>query len=67
MVASLLEYETVDAEECRAILEDRPYDRALAPEAAAPKDAESERSLPEEGKRTEKPSRLPPKISPEPA
>ena len=30
MVASLLEYETVDAEEVRAILEGRPYDHAAA-------------------------------------
>jgi cell division protease FtsH len=67
MVASLLEYETVDAEEVIAILKGRPYDRA-AVEAAVTIESESERPASEEPKRaTEKPSRLPPKISPEPA
>jgi cell division protease FtsH len=62
MVASLLEYETVEAEEVKAILEGRPFDRgSVEPEAAAsppPADAP---------KRAEKPKRVPPKISPEPA
>ncbi len=66
MVASLLEYETVEAEEVRAILEGRPYDRPGRTEAAATTDAPTERPV-EEPKRHEKPSRLPPKISPEPA
>jgi cell division protease FtsH len=67
MVASLLEYETVDADEVVAILEGAPYDRAAVEAATAP-EAESERPVAEEPKRAaEKPTRLPPKISPEPA
>jgi cell division protease FtsH len=67
MVTSLLEYETVDADEVVAILEGRPYDRAAAEVAAAPETG-SERPVAEEPKRVaEKPSRLPPNISPEPA
>jgi len=64
MVASLLEYETVEAEEVKAILENRPYDRGVAEsetKAAPPS------PVTEEPKRAEKPKRLPPKISPEPA
>jgi cell division protease FtsH len=63
MVASLLEYETVDAEEVRAIVEDRPFERPstdVAPQSAT----DVERHEP---KRAEKPTRLPPNISPEPA
>jgi len=64
MVTSLLEYETVEAEEVKAILEGRPFDRGTAePEsegAATP-------AAPDAPKRAEKPKRLPPKISPEPA
>jgi cell division protease FtsH len=67
MVASLLEYETVEAEEVRAILEGRPYDRNRGAEVAPPADAQPDRPVAEEPKRSEKPSRLPPKISPEPA
>jgi cell division protease FtsH len=67
MVASLLEYETVEAEEVRAILEGRPFDRTRGTGAAAPSEAPAERPVAEEPKRAEKPSRLPPKISPEPA
>ena len=61
MVASLLEYETVEADEVRAILEGRPFNRgdAAPPPAAAPPAVASE------GKR-EPPKRLP-NISPEPA
>jgi cell division protease FtsH len=67
MVASLLEYETVDAEEVVAILSGKPYDRAAIESAPGP-DADSGRPTPaDEPKRAEKPSRLPPKISPEPA
>jgi cell division protease FtsH len=64
MVASLLEYETVEAEEVKAILENRPFDRGVAEletKAAPPS------PVAEEPKRAEKPKRLPPKISPEPA
>jgi len=63
MVASLLEYETVDAEEVRAIIEDRPFDRPVT-EVAPQSATDVERHEP---KRAEKPTRLPPNISPEPA
>ncbi len=66
MVGSLLDYETVEAEEVRAILEGRPYDRSSGTQAAA-SESESGRPASDEHKRSEKPSRLPPKISPEPA
>ncbi|MBV9233580.1 MAG: cell division protein FtsH, partial [Candidatus Eremiobacteraeota bacterium] len=65
MVASLLEYETVEAEEVRAILQGRAYERAVP--QAAPPEPPAERPAVEEPKRSEKPARLPPKISPEPA
>jgi cell division protease FtsH len=66
MVDSLLEHETVEADEVQAILADAPYPRpAATPEpvelpaaAAAPADSEI---------KTDKPKRLPPNISPEPA
>jgi cell division protease FtsH len=54
MVKSLLEFETVDAEEVRAIVADKPYVHAAA---ATP--------VVEEPKR--EPQRIPPTISPEPA
>jgi cell division protease FtsH len=66
MVESLLEYETVDADEVRAILEDRPFDRPAA-EVAPAAGADVERSPSDDLKRAEKPKRLPPNISPEPA
>jgi cell division protease FtsH len=64
MVASLLEYETVEAEEVKAILAGRPFDRGTVEPAseAAPPSATADAP-----KRAEKPKRLPPKISPEPA
>ncbi len=65
MVGSLLEYETVEAEEVKAILEGRPFDRGVAERAVTPVPPPS--PVVEEGKRAEKPKRLPPKISPEPA
>ena len=65
MVASLLEYETVDAEEVRAILDERPYDHAAGVEARP--EAAADRPASDEPKRAEKPSRFPPTISPEPA
>ena len=66
MVRSLLEYETVDAEEVRAILENKPYDRndkGGTVVAADPGPAER----PSEEPQREKPSRIPPTIRPEPA
>jgi cell division protease FtsH len=64
MVASLLEYETVEAEEVKAILENRPFDRGVAESETKPVPPSP---VAEEPKRAEKPKRLPPKISPEPA
>jgi len=64
MVGSLLEYETVEAEEVKAILEGRPYKRRDAEVSPPPQPAAA---AVEEGKRSEKPKRLPPNISPEPA
>ncbi|MBV8244401.1 MAG: ATP-dependent zinc metalloprotease FtsH [Candidatus Eremiobacteraeota bacterium] len=62
MVESLLEYETVETEEVRAILDDRPYTRESGP--TEPPAAQPEK--PAEGKRSAA-KRLPPNISPEPA
>jgi cell division protease FtsH len=68
MVASLMEYETVDAEEVLAILASKPYVHSGGREDAVEPDPEStDRPAIEESKRSEKPSRLPPTISPEPA
>jgi cell division protease FtsH len=67
MVASLMEYETVETEEVRAILDDRPYDRERNEEVAAASDSSNDRPATDEAKRAEKPARFPPKISPEPA
>ena len=67
MVASLLEYETVEAEEVRAILDGRPYDRARNEEVAPRRTHRPSGPPADEPKRAEKPARLPPKISPEPA
>jgi hypothetical protein len=66
MVRSLLEYETVDAEEVRAILDGKPYDRNDKGGPAVIADAEPDRPPSEEPQR-EKPSRIPPTIRPEPA
>jgi cell division protease FtsH len=66
MVASLLEYETVEAEEVKAILDGRPYDRER--NAEAPPKPQSPTGRPADGsQRAEKPKLFPPKISPEPA
>jgi cell division protease FtsH len=66
MVKSLLEYETVDAEEVRAILENKPYDRNdKGGTVAAVDPGPTER--PSEDVAREKPARVPPTIRPEPA
>jgi len=65
MVASLLEHETVDTEEVVAILNDLPYPRKTDDETPQIPKAASAAHEPEQ--RTEKPKRLPPNISPEPA
>jgi cell division protease FtsH len=62
MVASLLEHETVDTDEVLAILNDKPYVRVEPPApAVAPAPAETEPQW------VERPKRIPPNISPEPA
>ncbi|GAC1652354.1 MAG: ATP-dependent zinc metalloprotease FtsH [Vulcanimicrobiaceae bacterium] len=63
MVESLLEFETVDTEEVRAILDDKPYIRDKESSESAPMSKPPD----SESKRVEKPKRLPPNISPEPA
>ncbi len=66
MVKSLLEYETVDAEEVRAILENKPYDRNdKGGTVVAVDPGPTER--PSEDAAREKPARIPPTIRPEPA
>jgi cell division protease FtsH len=67
MVASLMEYETVETEEVRAILDDKPYDRERNQEITIASDSSNDRPAADETKRAEKPARFPPKISPEPA
>jgi cell division protease FtsH len=67
MVDSLLEHETVEAEEVQAILADAPYPRpAEAPQAPAELPAAASVPLEPEAA-ADKPKRLPPSISPEPA
>jgi len=64
MVKSLLEFETVDAEEVRAIVEGKPYDGNRG--SGTPVPSESEAPIKVEPKR--EPQRgIPPTISPEPA
>ncbi len=62
MVASLLEYETVEADEVRAILDGVPYERGAQGEAPA---VVPQRPPEEQQKRGDQ--RIKPKISPEPA
>ncbi|MGA8840484.1 MAG: ATP-dependent zinc metalloprotease FtsH, partial [Candidatus Aquilonibacter sp.] len=63
MVKSLLEYETVDAEEVRAILENKPYDRNdKGGTVVAVDPGPTER--PSEDVAREKPARVPPTIRP---
>jgi cell division protease FtsH len=65
MVASLLEYETVDAEEVRAILDGKPYDKNSGGTGVSSTPPAVDK--PAEEPQREKPSRLPPTIRPEPA
>ena len=66
MVDSLLEHETVEAEEVQAILSETPYPRPVqSPEPAELPTAAATPTEPDI--KTEKPKRLPPNISPEPA
>jgi cell division protease FtsH len=67
MVSSLMEYETVETEEVRAILDSKPYDRERNEEITTASDSSNDRPAADEAKRAEKPTRFPPKISPEPA
>ncbi len=66
MATSLLEYETVDADEAKAILEGRPYQRD-EPGAGSGTAPVADAGPVDEGKRVEPPKRLPPNVSPEPA
>jgi cell division protease FtsH len=66
MVASLLEHETVETDEVVAILSDMPYPRK-ADETTATLPIAASTALEPEAGRTEKPKRLPPNITPEPA
>jgi cell division protease FtsH len=66
MVAALLEHETVDTEEVGAIINNRPYPMPkddVKPELPAAASVAYEPEAP----RVEKPKRLPPTITPEPA
>jgi len=63
MVESLLEFETVDTDEVRAILDEKPYVR----EKAEVEVATTSKPPGSEAKRAETPKRMPPNISPEPA
>ena len=66
MVAALLEHETVDTEEVGAIINNRPYPMPksdIKPELPAAASIAYEPEAP----RVEKPKRLPPTITPEPA
>jgi cell division protease FtsH len=65
MVASLLEHETVDAEEVVAIMNDRPYPPSSAEPVVPEIPVAAKAADPEPA--WEKPKRLPPNISPEPA
>jgi cell division protease FtsH len=65
MVKSLLEYETVDAEEVRAILSGKPFDRNDSGGSAVA--ADNEPPAPADEPAREKPTRIPPTIRPEPA
>jgi cell division protease FtsH len=65
MVASLLENETVEAEEVRAIVENRQFTRGGGGSGTAPVTEASPPAAVDGGKR--EPTRLPPNISPEPA
>jgi cell division protease FtsH len=64
MVASLLEHETVDTDEVVAILNDLPYPRPSS-DSQVPLAASTAHEP--EPQRIEKPKRLPPNITPEPA
>jgi cell division protease FtsH len=66
MVASLLEHETVETEEVLAIMNDRPYPPST-PEPVAELPAAAMTPAEPEPPVREKPKRLPPTITPEPA
>ncbi len=65
MVASLIENETVEADEVRAIIEDRQFTRGGGSGTAPVTETTAPPAPAEEGKRG--PKRMPPNISPEPA
>jgi hypothetical protein len=65
MVASLLEHETVDREEVACIINNRPYPEPKPPVEGLPEIPKAAAAI--EPEQREKPRRLPPNISPEPA
>jgi len=65
MVASLMEFETVDTDEVIAIINDLPYTRKRDDAVELPRAAAATHEP--ESPRAEKPKRLPPNITPEPA
>jgi len=67
MANSLLEHETVETEEVMAILRGKPWPVEKAPEAEPPAGIPHAAPAPEPEARPERPKRLPPTISPEPA
>jgi cell division protease FtsH len=66
MVDSLLEHETVEADEVQAILADAPYPRPVETPEPQP-ELPAAASVPVDDPVSDKPKRLPPNISPEPA
>jgi cell division protease FtsH len=67
MANSLLEHETVEAEEVLAILDDKPWPPPQRPNAPLPQDPIAASTQTEPESRPERPKRLPPTITPEPA
>ncbi len=67
MVKSLLEFETVDADEVRAILDGKPFDRNSGGSLQPAAQAEAPAAPVEEPQRETPPARIPPTIRPEPA
>jgi cell division protease FtsH len=67
MANSLLEHETVESEEVMAILRGKPWPVEKVAEPEPPAEIPQAAASPEPDTRPERPKRLPPNISPEPA
>jgi cell division protease FtsH len=67
MVASLMERETVDADEVLAILADEPYPRVKPDDAPPPAPPITAKAASVADTESARPKRMPPNISPEPA